>query len=54
MKQFAYFDAPQRGTLRRVDYVGAQGARKYALVHCYPDVLQYVYNYLPRLFSNKA
>ena len=24
------------------------------MVHCYPDVLQYVYNYLPRLFSNKA
>ena len=33
MKQFAYFDAPQRGTLRRVDYVGAHGARKYALVY---------------------
>ena len=33
MKQFAYFDAPRRGTLRRVDYVGAHGARKYALVY---------------------
>lgn len=33
MKEFAYFDEPKRGTLRRIDYVGARGFRKYAMVY---------------------
>ncbi len=33
MKQISYFDEAHRGTMRRLDYVGAQGARKYALIY---------------------
>ena len=33
MKLFAYQDEDRRGTLRRLDYVGAQGARKYAMLY---------------------
>ena len=33
MKQFSYLDESRRGTLRRLNYVGAQGARKYAMVY---------------------
>lgn len=33
MKQFEYQDADRRGTLRRLDYTGIRGARKYAEVY---------------------
>ena len=33
MKQFQYFDESCRGTLRRLNYIGAHGARKYAMVY---------------------
>ena len=33
MKEFAFQDEMRRGTLRRLDYAGAQGARKYAMVY---------------------
>lgn len=33
MKQFVFNDLDRRGTLRRIDYTGARGARKYAMVY---------------------
>ena len=33
MKLHSYFDESRRGTVRRLDYVGAEGARKYALIY---------------------
>ena len=33
MQQFSYLDTPDRGTLRRLNYVGVRGKRKYALIY---------------------
>ncbi len=33
MKLFTYLDEERRGSIRRLEYTGAQGARKYALVY---------------------
>ena len=33
MKAYVYQDVNERGTIRRIDYVGARGAKKYALVY---------------------
>ena len=33
MNLHSYSDEPRRGTVRRLDYVGAEGARKYALIY---------------------
>ena len=33
MKQYAFNDLDRRGTLRRIDYTGAHGKRKYAMVY---------------------
>ena len=33
MKQFGFLDTDRRGSIRRLDYVGAGGARKYAMIY---------------------
>ena len=33
MKLHSFFDERNRGTIRRLDYIGAEGARKYALIY---------------------
>ena len=33
MKEYVYQDVNERGTIRRIDYVGAKGAKKYALAY---------------------
>ena len=33
MKQYGFLDAERRGQIRRLDYIGAGGARKYAMIY---------------------